>query len=34
MVEMDQQNREGELGLFWIDCLMEARSQYLQAEEL
>jgi len=28
-----QQNREGELGLSRVDCLLEARSQYLQAED-
>lgn len=33
MVEMDQQNRDGELGLSWVDCLIEARFQYLQAED-
>ncbi len=31
LVEVD---RQGELGLSWVDCLMEARSQYLQANEL
>ena len=31
---MDRQDRESELGLSWVDCLMEARSQYLQAKEL
>ena len=34
LIEMDRQNRLGELGLSWMECLMEARSQYLQAEEL
>ncbi len=34
LVEMDRQDRESELGLSWVDCLMEARSQYLQAKEL
>jgi len=34
LVEMDRQNRLGELGLSWVDCLMEARSQYLRAEDL
>ena len=34
LVEMERQDRESELGLSWVDCLMEARSQYLQAEEL
>ncbi|MFA6373927.1 MAG: CHAT domain-containing protein, partial [Methanothrix sp.] len=34
LVEMKQQDRERELGLSWVDCLMEARSQYLQAKEL
>ena len=33
LVEMDRQNRQSELGLSWVDCLMEARSQYLQARE-
>ncbi len=34
LVEMDRQDRESELGLSWVDCVMEARSQYLQANEL
>ena len=34
LIEMDRQNRLGELGLSWADCLMEARSQYLQAKEI
>ena len=34
LVEMDRQDRKSELGLSWVDCLMEARSQYLQAKEL
>jgi tetratricopeptide (TPR) repeat protein len=33
LVEMDQQDQESELGLSWVDCLMEARSQFLQAKE-
>ena len=33
LVEMDRQNRPDDLGLSWVDCLMEARSQYLDAEE-
>ena len=32
LVEMDRQGRQSELGLSWVDCLMEARSQYLQAK--
>lgn len=31
--EMDKQDREGELGLSWIECLMEARAQYIEAED-
>jgi len=31
--DLDKQDREGELGLTWVDCLLEARSQYLQAED-
>jgi tetratricopeptide (TPR) repeat protein len=34
LVEMNRQDREGELGLFWVDCLTEARSQCLRAKEL
>jgi tetratricopeptide (TPR) repeat protein len=34
LVEMNRQDRERELGLSWVDCLMEARTQYLQAEAL
>ena len=34
LVELDRQERLCELGLSWVDCLMEARSQYLQAKEL
>jgi tetratricopeptide (TPR) repeat protein len=34
LVELDQQDREGELGLSWIDCSIEARSMYLNANEL
>ena len=34
LVEMNQQDRKSELGLSGMDCLMEARSQYLQAKEL
>ena len=33
LVEMERQGRESELGLSWVDCLMEARSQFLQANE-
>ncbi len=29
--DMDQQEREGELGLIWTDCLLEARAQYMAA---
>ena len=29
--DFEQQNREGELGLSWADCLIEARAQYLAA---
>jgi tetratricopeptide (TPR) repeat protein len=29
--ELDRQDREGELALLWIDCLLEARAQYLAA---
>jgi len=31
--ELDRQDREGELGLHWIACLLEARAQYLAAED-
>ena len=34
LVETEQQNQEEDLGLSRVDCLMEARSQYLIAEEL
>ena len=34
LVELDRQDRESELGLSWVDCLMEARSQYLHVKEL
>jgi len=34
LIEMDRQDRESELGLSSMDCLMEARYQYLQAKEL
>jgi tetratricopeptide (TPR) repeat protein len=34
LVEMNRQDRRSELGLSGVDCLMEARSQYLQAKEL
>jgi tetratricopeptide (TPR) repeat protein len=34
LIGMNQQDRERELGISWVDCLMEARSQYLQAKEL
>ena len=33
LTELTQQNKEGSLGLNWVDCLQEARAQYLQAEE-
>src|SRR5207249_3317388 len=29
--DLDAQDREGELGLYWTDCLLEARVQYLAA---
>jgi tetratricopeptide (TPR) repeat protein len=31
--ELDRQDRESELGLHWIACLMEARAQYLTGED-
>jgi len=31
--ELDKQDREGELGLHWIAYLLEARAQYLAAED-
>jgi tetratricopeptide (TPR) repeat protein len=31
--EMNKQDRESELGLNWIECLTEARAQYLDAGE-
>jgi tetratricopeptide (TPR) repeat protein len=31
--DLEGQDREGELGLSWGDCLLEARGQYLAAEE-
>jgi tetratricopeptide (TPR) repeat protein len=34
LIKMEKENRLGELGLTWVDCLMEARSQYLDALEL
>ncbi len=34
LMKMVQQERLGEIGLTWPDCLMEARSQYLQAGAL
>jgi tetratricopeptide (TPR) repeat protein len=34
LVEMNRKDCDSELGLSWVDCLMEARSQYLQAKEL
>jgi len=34
LVEMNRQDRESELGLSWVDCLMESRSQYLHAKEI
>ncbi len=29
--DLEKENREGELGLSWIDCLLEARSQFIAA---
>jgi tetratricopeptide (TPR) repeat protein len=29
--DFEQHNREGELGLSWVDCLIEARAQFLAA---
>jgi hypothetical protein len=34
LVEMNQHDRESELGHSWVDCLMEARTQYLHATEI
>ena len=34
LVEMDRKNRCGVLGLSRVDCLMEARSKYLMAQEI
>jgi tetratricopeptide (TPR) repeat protein len=34
LVEMERQDREGELGLSWVDCLLEARALYLAAGAL
>jgi len=34
LVEMEKQNRLVGLGLSWVDCMMEARSAYLQAQSL
>jgi tetratricopeptide (TPR) repeat protein len=31
LVELDRQDREGELGVTWVVCLLEARAQYLAA---
>jgi len=31
--DLVQQDQVDELGLSWVDCLLEARSQYLQAED-
>jgi tetratricopeptide (TPR) repeat protein len=31
--DLEGQDREGELGLSWADCLLEARAQYLAAED-
>jgi tetratricopeptide (TPR) repeat protein len=32
LLELDRRDREGELNLNWVDCLLEARSQYLAAD--
>lgn len=34
LFEMVKQNRFGELGLSWVDCMMYARSAYIQAQSL
>lgn len=34
LVELDRQDREGELGVSWVACLLEARAQYLAAGAL
>jgi tetratricopeptide (TPR) repeat protein len=34
LVEMGWKDRESDLGLSWVDCLMEARFQYLRAGEI
>jgi tetratricopeptide (TPR) repeat protein len=34
LVEQNQQDREGELGVSWVVCLLEARAQYLAAGAL
>ena len=34
LFEMVKQNRMDELGLSWVDCMMYARSAYLQAQSL
>ena len=31
LVELNRQDREGELGVNWVACLLEARAQYLAA---
>jgi CHAT domain/AAA ATPase domain len=31
LVELNRQDREGELGVSWVVCLLEARAQYLAA---
>ena len=33
MAKIRQQKRTGELGLYWVDCSIEAQAQYLNAEE-
>jgi hypothetical protein len=34
LVELNRQDREGELGVSWVVCLLEARAQYLAAGAL
>jgi len=34
LMKIEQEKRLSEIGLSWADCLMEARSQYLQAGEM
>jgi len=33
LTKLDKQEREEEMDLDWVDCLLEARSQYLQARD-